>query len=178
MTAGADHRSPTVTVPLVIRDLTSLPEAGREEEARRLAREEAQRPFDLTVAPLMRATLLRLAEDDHVLLLNTHHIISDGWSLGVLLREMASLYESFSANGPSTLPELAVQYADYAVWQREFLAGEILDKQLAYWKQQLSGRSTQPGSADRPPASSGANHLVAPCKRSFFRKNCSIRCEI
>ena len=90
---------PDVTVPLVQRDLTALPEASREEEARRLAREEAQRPFDLTVAPLMRATLLRLAEDDHVLLLNTHHIISDGWSLGVLLREMASLYEAFSANG-------------------------------------------------------------------------------
>ena len=95
----------------------------------------------------MRATLLRLAEDDHVLLLNTHHIISDGWSLGVLSQELASLYEAFAANRPSPLPELPIQYADYAVWQREFLAGEILDKQLAYWKQQLAGA---PASLDLP----------------------------
>ena len=156
---------PEVTVPLVTRDLTSLPETSREEEARRLAREEAQRPFDLTVAPLMRATLLKLAEDDHVLLLNTHHIISDGWSLGVLLREMASLYEAFSANGPTTLPELAVQYADFAAWQREFLAGEILDKQLAYWKQELSGAPPSlelPTDRPRPPIESfrGAQQAI------------------
>ena len=156
---------PEVTVPLVLRDLTSLPEARREEEARRLAREEAQRPFDLTIAPLMRATLLKLAEDDHVLLLNTHHIISDGWSLGVLLREMASLYEAFSADGPSSLPELAVQYADFAAWQREFLAGEILDKQLAYWKEQLSGAPPSlelPTDRPRPPIESfrGAQQAI------------------
>ncbi len=154
-----------VTVPLVTRDLTPLPEASREEEARRLAREEAQRAFDLTVAPLMRATLLKLAEDDHVLLLNTHHIISDGWSLGVLLREMASLYEAFSANGPTTLPELGVQYADFAAWQREFLAGEILDKQLAYWKQELSGAPPSlelPTDRSRPPIESfrGAQQAI------------------
>ncbi len=155
---------PTVTAPLVIRDLTSLSEAGREEEARRLARDEAQCPFDLTVAPLMRATLLKLAENDHVLLLNTHHIISDGWSVGVLLREMASLYESFSANGPSALPELAVQYADYAMWQREFLSGEILEKQLAYWKQQLAGAPSSldlPTDHPRPPVESSRGALQA-----------------
>ena len=108
----------------------------------------------------MRATLLRLAEDDHVLVLNTHHIISDGWSLGVLWRELAALYEAFSAGQPSPLPELPVQYADYAVWQREFLAGEMLDKQLAYWKKQLAGAPRQPGPADGPPASAGAKRFA------------------
>ena len=157
--------TPDITMPLVVQDLTSLPEAAREDEARRLAQEEAQQPFDLTLAPLIRSTLLRLAEDDHVLLLNTHHIISDGWSLGVLLREMASLYEVFSANGPTTLPELAVQYADFAAWQREFLAGEILDKQLAYWKQELSGLPPSldlPTDRPRPPIESfrGAQQTV------------------
>ncbi len=138
---------PDAQLRLNVRDLGSLPEAKREDEARGAAREEAQRPFDLAVAPLIRATLFRLAEDDHVLVLNTHHIISDGWSLGVLLKEMASLYGAFSANAPSPLPELAVQYADFAVWQRNFLAGEILDRQLDYWKDHLAGA---PASLDLP----------------------------
>ena len=138
---------PNLTLPLLLRDLTGLPEAEREEEARRLGREEAQRPFDLTLAPLLRATLLRLAEDDHVLLLNTHHSASDGWSLTLFSQELASLYEAFAANLPSPLAKLPVQYADFAVWQREFLAGEILDKQLAFWKEQLAGA---PASLDLP----------------------------
>ena len=161
---------PSVGISLAIRDLALLPESNREEEARRLAREEAQHPFDLTVAPLMRATLLRLADDDHVLLLNTHHIVSDGWSLRVMMREMAALYNTFVSDGFARLPELPVQYADFAVWQREFVAGEILDKQLAYWKKQLTGA---PASLNlttdhaRPPVESfrGAQHTVVLSKQ-------------
>ena len=139
--------APDLTLPLVIEDLSSLPQSDREAEARRRATEEVSTPFDLSVAPMLRANLLRLADDDHVLILNTHHIISDGWSLGVLSQELSALYEAFAANQSSPLPELPVQYADYAVWQREFLAGETLDRQLAYWKQHLAGA---PASLDLP----------------------------
>ena len=104
-----------------------------EEEARHLAREEARQPFDLTIAPLLRARLIRIAENDHVLVVITHHIVSDGWSFTVLAEELAALY------GGSTLPELPIQYADYAIWQRAFLAGERMEQQLAYWRKQLAG---------------------------------------
>jgi amino acid adenylation domain-containing protein len=139
--------TPELRLPLPVVDLTDLPESARANEARRLTAEEIDRPFDLAVAPLMRATLLRLAEDDHVLVLNTHHIISDRWSLGVLSQELTALYEAFAADRPSRLPELPIQYADYALWQRDFLAGETLDKQLAYWKKHLAGA---PASVDLP----------------------------
>jgi hypothetical protein len=109
-----------------------------EEEARRLAAAEAGHPFDLNVGPLFRAKLLRLSNEDHVLLLTTHHIISDGWSMGVLVKEVGALYEAFREGRPSPLPELPLQYADYAVWQREWLQGEVLDEQLGYWKRQLA----------------------------------------
>ena len=126
-----------LTMELHIRDLNHLGESERETEARRLASEEARRPFDLAAGPLMRASLLRLTEDDHVLLLTMHHIISDGWSLGILTRELGTLYEAYSAGQPSPLPELLIQYADYALWQREWLQGEVLEKQLAYWRERL-----------------------------------------
>jgi amino acid adenylation domain-containing protein/non-ribosomal peptide synthase protein (TIGR01720 family) len=114
-------------------------EEAREAEVRRLATEEAQRPFDLTAAPLLRATVVRLGEEDHALLLTMHHIVSDGWSMGVLLRELGALYEAYSAGRPSPLAELPIQYADYAAWQRESLRGDVLDRQLSYWKRQLDG---------------------------------------
>jgi amino acid adenylation domain-containing protein len=124
-------------VPTV--DLTALSEVEREERAMELAREEARRPFDLSRAPLMRATLLRLSDEEHVLLLTMHHIVSDGWSMGVLVREMRSLYEAFAVGHGSPLAELPVQYADYAVWQRGWLEGGELGRQLSYWREMLEG---------------------------------------
>jgi acyl carrier protein len=99
--------------------------------------EEAKRPFDLNQGPLLRATLLQLDEQEYVLLVTIHQIVFDGWSEGVLFRELAALYEAFSTGKPSPLPELPIQYADFAVWQREWLQGEFLDTLLSYWKQQL-----------------------------------------
>ncbi len=124
---------------LEVVDLSEMAEAEREGKAQRLANEEAQQPFDLSRGPLFRARLLRLSEAEHVLLLTMHHIISDGWSLGVLGRELAALYEAYQAGQSSPLPELTIQYADFAVWQREWLRGEVLEKQLAYWREQLGG---------------------------------------
>ncbi len=116
----------------------------------RLAREEARRPFDLARGPLFRAALLRLAPQDHVLLLNIHHIVSDGWSRGVLIREVAALYDALSAGRPSPLPEPPIQYADYAVWQRNRLRGEALEAELAFWRQRLAGTPPLAMPADRP----------------------------
>ncbi|HST62170.1 MAG TPA: condensation domain-containing protein, partial [Longimicrobium sp.] len=124
---------------LPVEDLAHVAESERDAEVRRRAEEEAGRPFDLAAGPLFRAALLRLGGEDHVLLLSMHHIVSDGWSLGVLFREFSALYEAYREGGESPLPELAVQYADYAVWQREQLEGEVLDRQLAYWREHLSG---------------------------------------
>ncbi|HEX2076781.1 MAG TPA: amino acid adenylation domain-containing protein, partial [Longimicrobium sp.] len=124
---------------LRVEDLSALSEADREAAVRRRAGEEARRAFDLAAGPLFRAALLRLGEEDHVLLLSMHHIVSDGWSMGVLFRELSALYEAYLAGRESPLSEPAVQYADYAVWQREQLAGEALDRQLSYWKERLRG---------------------------------------
>lgn len=120
-----------------VRDLSGLPPQERESEARRLAQEDAESPFDLAAGPLLRARLLRLEEDQHVLLLNLHHIVTDGWSMGVLNRELAALYEAFSAGKPSPLHELPIQYGDYAAWQRERLRGEVLTGHANYWKERL-----------------------------------------
>jgi amino acid adenylation domain-containing protein len=122
-----------------VEDLSVLPEATRAQEARRLILEEVLRPFDLSTGPVMRARLLRLSIDEHVLLLSLHHIVSDGWSMGVLVREVATLYEAYAVGTESPLKELNLQYGDYAVWQREWLRGEVLDQQLAYWRKQLAG---------------------------------------
>ena len=120
-------------------DLSHLPGAERETEALALARAEARRPFDLWRGPLLRFALLRLAGSEHVLLMTMHHIVSDGWSMGVLVREVAALHAAFSQGLPSPLPELAVQYADYAVWQRGWLRGATLDDQIDHWKRRLAG---------------------------------------
>jgi len=106
---------------MAIEDLTALPETTREETARRLTREEAQRPFDLSTGPLMRVRLLRLSTEEHILQVSMHHIVSDGWSMGVLVREVAALYEAYAAGLESPLEELSLQYGDFAAWQREWL---------------------------------------------------------
>ncbi|HEY0019307.1 MAG TPA: amino acid adenylation domain-containing protein [Longimicrobium sp.] len=125
--------SPAAGIPLPVID------AADEAEARRRVMEEAARPFDLEHGPLFRAHLFRVSPHDHVLLLSMHHVVSDGWSSGVLLRELTALYDAFSRGAPSPLAELPVQYADYAAWQRAYLAGGVLQKQLAWWKERLAG---------------------------------------
>ncbi|HYG61232.1 MAG TPA: amino acid adenylation domain-containing protein, partial [Thermoanaerobaculia bacterium] len=124
---------------LPLADLTALPVAARLPEARRLAEEEAGRPFDLERGPVLRTTLLRLGAAHHALLLDIHHIASDGWSMGVMTREIAPLYAAAADRRPSPLPQLAVQYADFAVWQRRWLSGDVLERQLAYWRDKLAG---------------------------------------
>jgi amino acid adenylation domain-containing protein len=123
---------------LPVANLQGLPEIEREHEAARLAQETAQRPFDLSASPLLRANLLRLGERRHVLLLTLHHIVADGWSIGVLYREIGALYNTFAHDRPSPLPELPRQYADYAIWQQQWLSGDVLARQSAYWKRQLA----------------------------------------
>ncbi|HEX8337890.1 MAG TPA: amino acid adenylation domain-containing protein, partial [Pyrinomonadaceae bacterium] len=106
------------------------------------ARREAQQPFDLGAGPMLRAKLLRLADEEHVLLLTIHHIASDGWSTSILVREFSALYEAFLQGRPADLPELLLQYADFAVWQNNWLRGEVLEGQLAYWRGQLDSLTT------------------------------------
>jgi amino acid adenylation domain-containing protein len=124
-----------LSLPLPVVDLQQIPESERETEILKVITTETQQPFDLSIAPLLRVTLLQINEQEYVLLLVMHHIISDGWSMGVLVRELATLYKS-STPSPPALP---IQYADFAVWQRDWLQGDALDRQLSYWKQQLAG---------------------------------------
>ena len=131
--------APNLTIKLPVIDLRSLPAGEREKEVRRLATAEAQLPFDLSQGPLLRGTVLRLDDAEHVGLLTMHHIVSDGWSTAILVREMATLYVAFCAGGSSPLPALPIQYADFAQWQRQWLQGEVLETQIAYWKKQLDG---------------------------------------
>jgi amino acid adenylation domain-containing protein len=140
-----------VKVELPVMDLTGIvEEEKREAEAMRQALEEAQLPFDLQQTPLFRAKLLRLGGLNHVLLFTMHHIISDAWSIGILVGEVSVLYSAFSAGRPSPLPELPIQYADYSVWQRECLESGMLEQQLAYWKQQMAGSNLLKLPTDRP----------------------------
>ena len=149
--------APALRMPLPVVDLGALPELERGAEVQRLARAEAQRLFDLTTGPLVRCMLLRLAEKEHVLLLTMHHIVSDGWSIGIFFREMVTLRQAYRAGQPAPLPELPVQYADFAVWQREWLQGEVLEEQLSYWEEQLAGAPLVlelPTDRPRPPIQS------------------------
>ena len=130
---------PRVHVGLVIINLEDVAQAEREAESQRLAIKEAQKPFNLEQDILIRASLLRLSDVDHVLLLTMHHIVSDGWSFGILHRELSHLYVALQTGNPSPLPELPIQYADYAVWQRNLLQGETLDRLLSYWTKKLAG---------------------------------------
>jgi amino acid adenylation domain-containing protein len=129
--------APHAPTPLPILDLSTLAPEDREVEARRILDREGRRPLDLTRDRMQRALLLRIAQDDHLLLLLTHHIASDGWSKGVLYRELGALYQAFRQGLPSPLPALPIQYADYALWQRHQGESEVFQRQLAYWKKQL-----------------------------------------
>ncbi|MEP0859276.1 condensation domain-containing protein, partial [Trichocoleus sp. DQ-U1] len=126
---------------LPVIDLRELPENERQQVLEDAKKEEAQRPFDLSQEPLLRVKLLQLSETEHLMLFTMHHIVSDGWSRGVIIQELAELYEAFCQGKPSPLPELPIQYADFAAWQRQQLVGEVLETQLNYWKQQLTGAS-------------------------------------
>ncbi|MCP4701127.1 MAG: hypothetical protein GY862_30375, partial [Gammaproteobacteria bacterium] len=128
-------------LPLPVTDLQKLSGNQQAAEVRRLALQEAEHRFDLAEGPLLRAGLLRLNAQEHILLLTMHHIISDSWSMGVFMRELGALYEAYEADKPSPLPDLSIQYASFAHWQRQWLSGEKLEKQLDYWKKQLAGAS-------------------------------------
>ncbi len=134
------NSSGSLQIPLI--DLSGLGKEERDEESERLRQEAALRPFDLESGPLLRAALIRLDKEEYLFLMNMHHIVSDGWSMDVLLREMETLYESFSHGLPSPLAELEIQYADYAQWQRSWLDGEVLREEVDFWKRQLDGAPT------------------------------------
>ena len=158
--AGEDVRqviAAAVNLPMPVVDLEQVDPEQREAEIRRFAVAEAQLPFDLRRGPLLRTTLLRLAEDEHVMLLTIHHIVSDEWSIGLLIKEITVLYEAFARDEPSPLPELKVQYADYAGWQQRWLREDVVEKLLAYWKKQLDGAPLVldlPADGARPPVQS------------------------
>lgn len=147
--ALVDHQPMQIVQPaerfhLPLTDLRSLPQPEREAETQRAITAQCQQPFDLSRLPLLRVMLLKLANDEHVMLCTMHHIISDAWSFDVMARELTALYRTFSSGRPSPLPALPIQYADYAEWQRERLEGELLESQLAYWRQRLSGLPSPP----------------------------------
>lgn len=127
---------PTLTLSLTVTDLQQVPNPTT--ELQRLTRAEAQSPFDLATGPLIRTSLLRLHETEHVLLVTLHHIIADGWSIGILIREWMAGYTALVADQPVTLPDLPIQYADFATWQRDWLQGETLAAQMNFWKNQLA----------------------------------------
>ena len=131
--------APARSIELPFIDLTQLSNDQREEHALELAREDAQLPFDLSAGPLLRASLLHLSENEHILLLCTHHIVFDAWSAGILLQELTLLYQAFSEGKPSPFSELPIQYVDFARWQRQWLQGDVLKDELDYWREQLAG---------------------------------------
>src|SRR6185437_7121931 len=122
--------------PLI--DLRNLPDSEREAEARRILSSEGRRPFNLAEGPLIRSLLLRLADDEHILLVTTHHIVTDGWSMGIFHRELMEMYEAFAAGREPALAEMPIQYADYAVWHREWFAGSVYESQREYWLKQFA----------------------------------------
>jgi amino acid adenylation domain-containing protein len=130
---------PNINLSLPIVDLQTLDSSEQATQVQNLATEEELKPFNLTSGSLLRVKLLRLHQTEHILLLTMHHIISDGWSMGILVQELATLYEAFCTGKPNPLAPLPIQYADFAVWQRQCLQGKVLESQLAYWKQQLLG---------------------------------------
>ncbi|HEY1352294.1 MAG TPA: amino acid adenylation domain-containing protein [Ktedonobacteraceae bacterium] len=161
--------APTLEIPLRVSDLTALPAEKRETQARRLATLAGLEPFDLSQGPLLRARLLCLEEGDFVLLIALHHIVSDGWSQGVFYRELADFYTALCEDQPASLPSLPLQYADYAVWQRNVLQDSVLEEQVTYWRERLLGAPALldlPTDHPRPPVQSfsgatSAFHLPA-----------------
>ena len=142
--------APSLTIDIPVDDLTHLPEADREAEALRRLKDEARRPFDLATGPLIRVALAKISATEHVAIVNTHHVISDGWSIGVLVRDMAALYDAYTHGEASQLPPLTIQYADFAAWQRQWLTGDALKKQLDFWTEQLAGMPNLEIPTDRP----------------------------
>jgi amino acid adenylation domain-containing protein len=142
--------APEVRIALPVEDLEHLADKARSQQVRQLSHEQSTEPFDLAVAPLFRVRLLRLGDAEHVLLLTTHHIISDDWSLEILSREVAEVYEAIRAGRSVRLSELPVQYPDYAAWQRNYLQGEVLDLLLGYWRSKLAGMASLQLPTDRP----------------------------
>jgi amino acid adenylation domain-containing protein len=166
--------APTMSLPLPVCDLQALPVAQREAEIQRLVNAAAQQPFDLAQGPLIRAGVVRLGPEAHVLMLTLHHIVADGWSLGVLFAELATVYPALvdraTEDLADRLPELPIQYADYALWQQTWLRDAALDNQLAYWRQQLDGAPTVlhlPTDRPRPPVQTfhGARHTLKLSRR-------------
>jgi len=156
--------APPRAVPLRTIDLGHMSNEAREAEALRLAREEAAAPFDLVAGPLFRVRLVRLSDDDHVMVVNQHHIISDGWSMALLIHEVSALYSVFLSDGASPLPPLRLQYADYAIWQRSCLTGDKLREQVDFWCDHLAGSPVLlelPVDRPRPPVQSYTGSSVA-----------------
>ena len=146
--------APALVLPLPLVDVRALPRQAREQEASRLCAEQSKQPFDLSSGPLVRMLILRLSDDEHLLLLTMHHIIADAWSLEVFEKELRALYEGFCAGEDVKLPPLPIQYADFSVWQRQWLQGDVLQNQLDYWKQHLAGAPAVlefPTDRPRPP---------------------------
>jgi amino acid adenylation domain-containing protein len=146
--------APRLDLVLVLHDLRSLSQKERDVKTRWLMLEEARTPFHLQSGPLVRGSLLQLAEGEHLLLLTMHHIVSDGWSMGIFVKELGTLYASRALGAPPSLSELPMRYVDFASWQRQWLSGDVLDRQLDYWKRQLAGSPsllTLPTDRPRPP---------------------------
>ncbi|RYF09597.1 MAG: hypothetical protein EOO40_06635, partial [Deltaproteobacteria bacterium] len=162
-----------VEVPLEVVDLQEFAPSQMEVEVRRRVEQEVLKPFNLKTGPLIRALLVTLGAQEHVLALTTHHIVSDAWSLGVLVREVSALYAAFAEGHASPLPALPVQYVDYALWQQQTLRGEVLQREVEHWKQKLAGAPpVLELPTDRPrPAVRGEAGGVAGVDSGFFRKS-------
>lgn len=166
MSAGQPGQviAPDPTHSFSISDLRDLSHDTREAMIHTFVREETRQPFDLSIGPLLRVRVLQVGDQEWVLLITMHHIVSDGWSMGILVTEMTELYAASVTRKPSSLPPLTIQYADYAVWQRGWMEGEVMERQLAYWKQQLRDVPvlTVPGDRPRPAVQTyrGASHVV------------------
>jgi amino acid adenylation domain-containing protein len=161
-------------VDLRLTDLSPTPVGDKELQVYRLAVEEGRALFDLTRSPLFRLQLLRLNPEEHVLICTMHHIISDGWSLGVFFRELTALYEAFSSGRASPLPDLPIQYGDYAEWERNWLSGEALANQIAYWRKRMEGAAfflDLPSDHSRPPQQTydGTSQTV-PVPKDLFQE--------
>ena len=177
---------PRLEVSLPLNDLRKQPQQEQETQIQQMIMQETQTPFDLTHCPLFRLLLFRVKDEEYLFCMTIHHIIYDGWSAGVFMRELTTLYDAFARRRPSPLPDLPVQYADFAYWQRERMNSEVLEQQLAYWKKQLTGQlPTLDLPADRPrPAMqtfSGAMHtftlpksLAAELKALSQREECTL----
>ena len=167
--------APSLTIPLPVEDLRHLSSSDRSLEAQRLAFEEAQQPFNLTDGPLIRARLVQKGNADWIFMVTMHHIVSDGWSMGIFFRELTALYGAFSVGRPSPLPNLPIQYADFALWQREWLQGEVLEKQLNYWGTQLADLPTLQLPTDRSRPSVQSHQGAYETLQLPFRLTSSLR---